>query len=243
MKTRFVASVVVCVVISALPVSGFAADNGCYRTPDGLLAFWPAEGNAKDVAGVYAGSLAMGVNYASGMVRQAFNFPPPALWVGVGSPASENFTIEAWVFLASDASGWQVIYVGTHGFYLLDGKILWWHCGNLFLGTSVVSTGVWHHVAITYDDATDTFTGFFDGQPDGTSTSADNYLPYGVTLGFTNGASPLDGKIDELAVYGRALEPSEIQGIFDAGSSGKDLIFRGHFEIGNTTRWLVGDDP
>jgi hypothetical protein len=243
MKTSFVVSVVVCVAISALAVSGFAEANGCYRTPSDILAFWPAEGNAKDVAGVFEGFLAMGVNFAPGMVRQAFNFPPSALWVAVGSPEGESFTIEAWVFLAADASGWQVIYVGTHGFYLVDGKAAWWHGGIRFEGTSLLSTGVWHHVAITYDDATDTFTGYFDGQPDGTSTSADNYLPYGPTIGYGNGAADLNGKIDELAVYGRALEPSEIQGIFDAGSAGKDLIFRGRFEIGNTSRWLVGDDP
>jgi len=242
MKTSFVTSVIVCVVISALAGSGFAEDNGCYPTPSDLLAFWPAEGRAIDVASVFAGNLALGVSYSPGFVGDAFDFTAPsALWVGVGGPEGESFTIEAWVFLASDASGWQVIYVGTHGFYLLDGKAAWWHGNVLFAGTSVLSTGVWHHVAITYDDATDTFAGYFDGQPDGTSTSADNYLPYGATIGYTNGASHLNGKIDELAVYGRALLPSEIQGIFDAGSSGKDLVFRGDFEIGDTSRWLLGD--
>ena len=145
------------------------------------------------------------MSYSPGFVGDAFDFTAPsALWVGVGGPEGESFTIEAWVFLASDASGWQVIYVGTHGFYLLDGKAAWWHGGILFAGTSVLSTGVWHHVAITYDDATDTFAGYFDGQPDGTSTSADNYLPYGASIGYTNGASHLNGKIDELCTDARS---------------------------------------
>lgn len=241
MKTSSVASVVVGVVISTLAVSGFAEDNGCYLTPPDLLAFWPAEGRAIDVAGVSAGSLGAGVSYGPGFVGDAFDFPAPSLWVGISRPpAGENFTIEAWVFLASDASGWQVIYVGTHGFYLVDGKAAWWHGNTQFLGTSVLSTGVWHHVAITYDDATDTFNGYFDGQPDGTSTSAGVYLPPGVTIGYGNGAAYLNGMIDELSVYGRALQPSEIQGIFDAGSAGKCLIFKGHFETGDTSRWPVG---
>lgn len=103
MKTSFRALAVAFLVLAASPVFG-AERNGCYPTPDGLMAFWPAEGTAVDVAGYYSGVVEGGTGFGPGMVGQAFDFPgTPGSWVYVSSaPTSANFTIEGWVYLASD---------------------------------------------------------------------------------------------------------------------------------------------
>lgn len=245
MKVSSVFLVVVCVVISALAGSGFAEANDCYPTPPDVLAFWPAEGRATDVFSVFSGTVAGGTSFGPGIVGDAFEFPGTSgSWVLVDpAPVSLSFTIEAWIYLSSEVSDYQTVYAGGRGFWLLNRKLVWWQGSNLFEGTTVLTTGAWHHVAITYDDATDTFAGYVDGSPDGTSTYAGASLEDAVWIGNDPVGEAVYGLIDELAVYGRALQPSEIQGIFDAGSAGKDLIFRGDFEIGNTSRWLVGGDP
>ena len=243
MKASFVASVIVCVVISILPVSGFAEDSGCYPTPSDLLAFWSAEGRATDVANVFSGTVEGGTGFSPGVVGEAFDFPGAlGSFVSVDpAPVSESFTIEAWIYLTSEVGGYQTVYAGGRGFWLLNRQLVWWQTHNQFVGTSVLSTGAWHHVALTYDDATDTFTGYVDGLPDGTSTYAGASLEGGVWIGNNHTGEAVDGLIDELAVFGRALQPSEIQGIFSAGSAGKCLVFKADFETGDTSRWSIGD--
>ena len=72
--------------------------------PAGLVGWWKAEGDAKDVTDVNAGALLGGVGFAAGKVGQAFNFPGSA-GDAVKIPASPTlnagggagFTLELWV--------------------------------------------------------------------------------------------------------------------------------------------------
>jgi len=238
-KTPLKVAAVVCLVIQALPV--ISGDrNGCYPAPDDLLAFWPAEGAAIDVAGWYSGVVEGGTGYGPGMVGDAFDFPgTPGSWVYVGTaPNPQSFTVEGWVFLASEIAGYQTIYALGSGLWLLDRRLTWWQSGVIYQGDSDLDVGSWHHIAITYDSAADTLTGYVNGTPVGSVIFTPVVLPSAALMGNNNSAEePVDGLIDEMSVYGRALEPEEIQGIFDAGSSGKCLIFSGHFESGTLTRW------
>jgi hypothetical protein len=235
-KRGFVA---VFLVLATSPIFG-AENNGCYPTPSDLLAFWPAENTAADVVGVYDGIVEGGTGYGPGFVGDAFDFPgTPGSWVSViPSPTSASFTIETWIYLASEIAGYQTIYARGAGFWLFDRQLNWWQGGIVYLGNAVLDVGMWYHVAITYDSSTDTLTGYVNGTPDGSVIHTPVVLPSTALMGNNDSAQePVDGLIDEMSVYGRALEPSEIQDIFTAGSSGKCLIFKGHFETGDTSRW------
>lgn len=239
MKTPLRVSAVACFVLAALPAFG-ADNNGCYPTPDGLLAFWTAEGRAVDVAGYYSGVVEGGAGFGPGMVGEAFDFPgTPGSWVWVSNaPMSASFTIEGWVYLASEIAGYQTLYGHGRGFWLRDRRLIWWQSGDIYEGSSVLDIGSWHHVAITYDSASDTVTGYVDGAPDGSVIHSPVDLPPSALMGDNDSAhEPVDGLIDEMSVYGRTLQPAEIEGIFAAGNSGKCFIFNGHFERGDTSRW------
>ena len=174
------------------------------------------------------------------MVGNAFDFPgTPGSWVYVDpAPTSSSFTVEGWVYLASEVSGYQTLYAHGHGFWLRDRRLTWWQSGIVYDGNSVLDLGSWHHVAITYDSTNHTLTGYVDGVPDGSVIHSPVGLPSSALMGNNDSAEePIDGLIDEMSVYGRVLGPSEIEGIFTAGSSGKCLIFSGHFESGDTSRW------
>ena len=88
--------------------------------------------------------------------------------------------------------------------------------------------GVWHHVAVTVDR--DSPTGgnlYVDGavvlnfNPTNRPGSLTNTQP--LFIGRHAGAPSITfvGLIDEVEIFGRALSPQEVQGISDAGSSGK----------------------
>ncbi len=56
----------------------------------------------------------------------------------------------------------------------------------------------------------------------------------GLVIGSSHGGDFLDGLIDELTIYNRALEPSEISAIYNTSSAG--LVLRVHAEVGAQTR-------
>jgi hypothetical protein len=72
----------------------------CAPPPAGIVAWWPADGNANDIVGGNNGTLQRAVGFAPGEVGQAFNFTGNGqVAVGVPNFATPNsgFTVEAWV--------------------------------------------------------------------------------------------------------------------------------------------------
>jgi hypothetical protein len=221
----------------------------CAVPPANLVAWWPAEGNANDNEGANNGVFT-GPLYAAGEVGQAFNFDgsgnnvrvPASPQMDIG--ASDGMTIEAWIFTTDDTSGHPVVEwvpktVGAFGTHV------WVHEGgsgiiyvNLYDTTGVshiiqsaagaLLNNVNQHLAVTYDKAsgiarlfvngikvTESNLGTFTPQtsPDLSIGLRPNTVPFGPTS--------FQGKIDEVSLYARALTPSEIQSIFNAGVSGK----------------------
>lgn len=93
--------------------------------------------------------------------------------------------------------------------------------------TTVVQRGVWYHVAATY--ASNCSTLYVNGGAEATATPGFP-LDYGtrpVFIGSTGEPAPYSsmfgGIIDEVAIYSRALSPSEIASVYYAGGSGKCL--------------------
>jgi DNA-binding beta-propeller fold protein YncE len=99
-----------------------------------------------------------------------------------------------------------------------------------------IATGQWVHVAGTLDDATGTMTLYENGAIVAQQTTTirpfanldptqNPSIAIGNHGGYPNSPHnfPFNGLIDELAVYNRALTPSEVLGIYNAGSDGKVL--------------------
>ena len=78
----------------------FRATERVGRPVDGLVAWWPGDGNANDIVGGNHGTLSGGATFTGGMVGQSFSFPttnsaiklPPAAVNGLG-----DVTLDAWV--------------------------------------------------------------------------------------------------------------------------------------------------
>ncbi len=92
------------------------------------------------------------------------------------------------------------------------------------------SLGRWHHLAVTYDNASGTVVQYFDGQEVGREVSALHQpgRPIGFgpcelgnwglpTQGHQFPIRTLNGAIDEFAIYQIALSSAEIQAMFEQG--------------------------
>lgn len=211
--------------------------------PDGLVGWWRAENNAQDSAGANNGEPLSGAGFAAGQgeVGQAFALDGTDGCIKIpDAPALQPVavTLEAWV--AFDVtSGRQVLFAKPRGANPGDGDsyALWLEFGNLNGAARDVALsapfspvrGRWHHLAYTFDDGAKQQVLYVDGIPV-TRGSANGPIAYGAQplllgCGSTNGVrnSFLHGRIDEAAIYSRALSDAEIASIFNAGSAGKIL--------------------
>lgn len=236
-----VASTTAVPTATAAPTASPAA---CVAPPAGIVAWWPAEDDAKDVIGGHDGTLEGNAGFTAGMVGRAFAFDGATQFVSV-SPSTAlqlktGITIEGWVRAAGALTGNAGIAgtwndnagaFRTYLFWVLGGQTQ-----ELVVSSDHASylraadpepfpSDTWVHVAATFDGAT--IRVYRDGVEGGSAAMAGqiatNELPFliGRTEGGSQGPNFWKGSIDELAVYDRALTATELAAIHAAGSAGK----------------------
>ncbi len=237
-----------CFVESGFECSGqpsVCSEISCTIPPSGMVSWWPGDGSADDIQGGRNGTLVNGATFANGMVGQALSLdgvddyvsiPDNDLWT---FPASD-FSIDLWINL-------RVVKVGSVGhpgqifighdegsgyrnkwLLGLGGGVLFFHIndpgGNsVFIGQFPFSpsAGQWYHVTVTRGGSS--FTFYVDGVPVGSTTNA-TPIPNAnapLTIGQAEGLGFVDGLIDEVEIFSRALSAAEILAIYNAGSAGK----------------------
>jgi predicted double-glycine peptidase len=222
--------------------------GSCTPVPQGLVGWWPGEGNANDLTGSNNGTLVNGATFSLGEVGQAFNLNGVNQYIQIpnqpGLNPTSGITDEVWVKLVmmppvSITNGWDPMdnngpasHQGSHLLRILnDGSVAFgilkpgtidWQLVQT--GTGKVTAGSFVHVAGTYDASTGKQCVYVNGNPTCSqfASSVLNATNNTLTLGGDswNGIY-LNGEVDEPAIYNRALSASEIQAIFNAGSAGK----------------------
>jgi len=204
----------------------------CAQPVSSLVSWWSGDGNAMDFQGGNHGTLKNGAGFASGLVDQAFSFDGVNDWVwtpGTHIDGLQQLSIEAWVKLNSLPShrierfvtltGEKAVlrYDGLSGsdqlhFYMMiDGRL------RHVRADGVLHTGVFHHVAGTYDGRVMRL--YLDGVQVG-SLAVSGKVGRGSDVELSSSFSEtLNGLLDEVGIYDRALSAAEIGEIFDACSA------------------------
>lgn len=207
----------------------------CYPPPSGLVAWWPGDGDARDNIGGNDGVLRGAAGFGPGKVGQDFTFassgyvnvPDETNW----SFGTNDFSIELW---ASFSSVQTDNFFVAHDESASGGTNRWsfgLNSGSLQFQTSSASgissspfapiIGNYYHLAVTHTGGIYTF--YVNGVPMGSVTNSTPVPVAHAPLAFaqSGGLGYLNGQLDEIAIYNRALSPSEILGIYTAGSAGK----------------------
>ncbi|WP_040550647.1 LamG-like jellyroll fold domain-containing protein [Pedosphaera parvula] len=169
----------------------------CQPAPNGILAWWAADGDASDLLNVNNGTLFGGVGFATGEVAQAFSFNGSSQYVRIPSSGSlsptGSLTLEAWIYPQAQSIGRVIIgkwggaaeYAAERS-YVLDltaNNALQFgisdaaHQGDGSFHTfnspdNAVALNTWSHVAGVYDQTTGTRRMYVNGVLVATRTDA-----------------------------------------------------------------------
>jgi Concanavalin A-like lectin/glucanases superfamily/Divergent InlB B-repeat domain len=220
-------------------------------SPPGLIAFWRGEVDATDLAGGHHDGVFVPTGpriTASGKVGAAFNFDGTVYVRIPDDPALQppRFTAEAWVFPTAPGPAQTVIAHGDSWNLQLIVDIhnnnvpqFWSHGGQGLPGASAIPANEWTHLAITFDGFAKRI--YVNGveviSQDLSSPLAYPATPTPLTVGsvWSTTASLatelFNGRIDEVALYDRALTADEILDIYNADFLGKTLPYILPFQL------------
>lgn len=235
----------------------YVAAQTCDTPPANMVAWWPGDGNAKNIAGPNNGKLVNGATFATGYVGKAFAFNGAAQFVDVKKASQLNvsagdFTVDAWVYFNSVGPDQSIVDkmsdtngVNSDGWRLLNQfyNQQFWFClgaaGNgcgggsptTVISNTVAAAGNWYFVAgvktstqisiyVNGNLENTTALGAF------TDTNSKDLLIGGKNTADQGGAY-LNGLVDEVELFNRALSPAEILAIYSAAHTGKCKVLIG----------------
>lgn len=213
----------------------------CLVAPPGIEAYWPGNGTADELVHGRDGVAENGAGYAAGFVGQAFTFdgvddtvtvPDDPAW----TLGDADFSQVMWVNM--DSVGRAVFTSHDEGpsspypkwMFRIDMGVLYFDVNWPYNWQAMVSApwtptvGTWYHLAVTRDG--DLWTLYVDGAVLGSSTNAATLpeIAAPVRLGYAeaneSGVFALDGSLDEVLFFHRALSAGEVAAIHGAGAAG-----------------------
>lgn len=250
-------------ILASLTQTGNAQIKMDNRVPEvyprlGLLSFWPANGNTRDIVSRHDGYLMNKAGYTNGVAGSAFNFdnatgitegwssaifPPPAFdggnYVTVADSPDWNlkdFTVTCWTKFnalpAYDIGHSQGGVFISHDDGAFDARKWWFALGGGVLNVHIndpvggpqwllntpftPELNRWYHFALTRKG--NSFTVFVNGSPIGSDSSSRALPDAGgpLNIGEAEGYY-LNGRMDNIAIYKRALAAKDIKRIASSG--------------------------
>jgi hypothetical protein len=209
-----------------------------YIPTNGLVGWWPFNGNASDESlngnnGTITGATLTTDRF--GVMNNAYNFDGISNYIDVGNPSSlgnnpNSYTQAGWVYLVdfSDAyvfmskrhdntgNDWGTPVSTVNGTFIFFADDAFYQQAPL-AETNQLSLGQWHHLAFVKNQ--NTFSIYVNGVLDG--SMADNHIMGGSSNNLIFGAQLawpefFKGKLDDIGVWNRALTVCEVQDLFNA---------------------------
>ncbi|MEW6741715.1 MAG: LamG-like jellyroll fold domain-containing protein [Planctomycetota bacterium] len=217
---------------------------------DGLVAYYPFNGNADDESGNGNDGTVHGATLTAdrfGIPDSAYGFDGIDDWIDIGPYVKPPFPVTVATWLKCDTIqsvavvrndqvnsnsyryGLAAWVHGSIGGYYFEGFSAPWNRVNKISYDSVVTTAAWHHLTVVFRGHRDILlywdaverAGYYDGTGSGmTYSSGNGALGYGDSA---SGSVRFDGEMDDVRVYNRVLSPDEIMELYLEGITIRDL--------------------
>jgi hypothetical protein len=227
-------------VLLTIVCSTVTAQLPSYLPADGLVGWWPFNGNANDESGNGNDGVVNGATLSvdrNGNLSSAFNFDGASNSITTIAQLGEGeLTISFWekidvfsfcypIGLGINSASNQGFGVGIGGVnnvcginertqFAFDGQT---GCSNLISSDAILQIDEWYHAVFEYGNgATKIYVnGVLVAASNNLSYSNFSNLVFGIR---SDNLFPFDGSLDDIAIYNRALTPQEIQNLY-AGSN------------------------
>ncbi len=208
------------------------------NTNTGIQAY---DATANNLSGTLSGSAGWG----TGKIGQAATFNGSSSYIQTDYPTqvTNEFTYSGWFYVDSFSAGWESVFgdfqhTGSAGgatgvnFVPRNGSIqicagdstgsyvLGTHC-NINFASGAVTTGSWIFGTLTYDGTT--LKAYVNGSQIGSTPRSISHASAKFVLGrwgVTYNNYYFDGSIDEVKIFNRALNATEVRNIYDANTAG-----------------------
>lgn len=218
--------------------------------PAGIIGWWAGDGDFRDSSGngnnATPASGAAAPGFLIGEVGQDFTLALNSTqYASIPDSAAirpQSLTVEGWGKLDTYNNTAPTFFSKALGTASSDSYVVWYQGTTLHgaicstggcaqLDAPSFSGGVWHHVALTFNDpggaATKNIALYVDGVlvSSGTTGIVVGYDTHPALIGadyaFESIAFSWTGELGEITLYNRALSAAEIQAINNAGINGK----------------------
>jgi len=203
-----------------------------YVPTNGLVGWWPFNGNANDESGNGNNGTVNGATLTSdrsGNVNSAYSFNGNSINIPI-TLQIYNLpirTITCW-FNASNGQYGGRIFESTladWGVAMVNGSIDFWHCDGMNAYNAVgINAGVlnnWHKIIYTTNTITQTVKIYLDAINVYSGNSSLNGVPCPnnwqnkmIRFGLGLANEPFNGRIDDIAIYNRELTQQEITALY-----------------------------
>ena len=211
-----------------------------YVPTNGLVGWWPFNGNANDESGNGNNGTVNGATMTTdrfGVVSEAYSFGSSDILISnyFFDNGWNEYSISLW-FSTNDITQGTQNFLNT---FPHDGEGLGWthanspakishwknsdpnqHLWNIFsanpLNYSNVQNGQWYFITIVKSGLT--YRYYINGQLDKTSTATVNAISTftGMRFGSIGGAENLNGKLDDIGIWNRAITECEIADLYQS---------------------------
>ena len=222
-----------------------------YLPADGLVGWWPFNGNANDESGNGNDGVVNGAVLTedrNGLSLSAYDFNGTSSRIEVADDVTLDltaFSISAWVYLpqynpladeiltkGSDLNeNYEIlIYGGQNDAGNIETAIRWTNGSrsgiNSGWGNAQVQTNSWTHIVTQYDFNNGVLKMFINGVE--VTQVSSNLTPSNNSSNLSIGFDPAVGRyhlgrIDDIAIYNRALTIQEIQNLYTATNTGNTV--------------------
>ncbi len=203
----------------------------------GLIGFWPFCGNANDASGNGNNGTVNGATLTTdrfGNANSAYSFDGVSTYIDVAHSNSLNltnsYTVEFWVKNLNNTGGWystvsKDIWFASQGFinYIAGTNFASVNCAASNHAITNLPINTWIQITITYENGTLKIykNGILVAQENQSFSNSTSSLRFGARhqndgSGIVN---YLDGQLDDIAIWNRALTISEIQQLYNQGQT------------------------
>lgn len=200
----------------------------------GIQAYYQFQNNSNDVTGNGNNGTDSNITYGTGIIGQAavLNGTTSRIAVGTGLSNTGDMTVTGWINSSSLADYQFIAAKSTNGtpgnvqwaFYLeaSTGKLSFWDGSTEKHSGAVVTTGSFQFIAFVI--SSNVLTGYVNAVASGTTIG----ITYGTggstittqlgTRDSADNTQTVNGSLDELGIWGRALSGTEITQLYNGGA-------------------------